>query len=365
MSAVAEAAPIEARFESPHGAFRLDVDLRLPGRGFSALFGASGAGKTTCLRAFAGLLRARGRLVVGGQTWQDDARGVFLPPHRRALGVVFQHGALFSHLSVRGNLDFALRRVPAGERRIGLDEICALLDLAPLLERRADSLSGGERQRAALGRALAASPRLLLLDEPLASLDLPRRAELLACLQRVQRSLDVPAIYVSHAPEEVAQLAPHLVLLDAGRVLASGPTAELLARLDLPLARGDAALATLDAVVIGHDAADALTQLGLDGGHALWLPSPPLTAGMRLRVRVPARDVSLTLARHADSSILNVLPATVRGLADDGPGHTMVRLDVSGAALLARITRRSAARLALAPGRAVYAQIKGSALGAA
>ncbi len=344
-------AGIEARFELARPGFRLDVALRLPGSGFSALFGASGAGKTTCLRAVAGLLHAPGRLVVGGEVWQDDARGVFRPPHRRPLGVVFQDGALFAHLSVRGNLDFARRRVPPAERRVDFEQVLALLDLEPLLERRPGGLSGGERQRVALGRALAASPRLLLLDEPLAALDLPRRADLLPRLQRVQRELGIPAIYVSHAIDEVAQLARHLVLLEGGSVRASGPTGELLARLDLPFAHGDAAQSTLDATVLRHDGADGLACVETAAG-TLWLPAPPLAAGTRLVLRVQARDVSLALSRHADTSILNSVGASVGALAEDGPSHAMVRLDAGGAALLARITRRSAAALGSGAGAA-------------
>ena len=353
---------IDARFTLAHAGFTLDIDLCLPGRGFSALFGPSGSGKTSCLRAIAGLTRAPGRLVVRGEVWQDDSTQVFLPTHRRALGCVFQDAALFPHLSVRGNLEFARDRVPTAQRRIDFEQVLHLLDLAPLLTRRTDKLSGGERQRVAIGRALAASPRLLLLDEPLASLDLARRAEVMPCLQRMQAELDIPALYVSHAPDEVAQLASHLVLLEAGKVRASGPTAELMTRLDLPLARGDTAQAALDVHVLSHDAHDKLARVAFAGGELL-LPSVAALPGSRRVVRVMARDVSLTLSRHGDTSILNVLPVTVLALADDTPGHVMVQLDANGVALLARITRRSADGLGLRPGLPVHAQIKGAALG--
>lgn len=353
---------IEARLALAYPGFSLDVDIRLPGAGFSALFGPSASGKTSCLRAIAGLQRARGCLCIGGEVWQDDARGIFVPPHRRALGMVFQQAALFAHLSVRGNLEFARRRVPAGERRVDFDQVLALLDLAPLLERRPERLSGGEAQRVAIGRALVASPRLLLLDEPLASLDLPRRAELMACLQKLQSELAIPAIYVSHAPEEVAQLTRHTVLLEAGRVRASGPTAELLTRLDLPLAHGDSAQAALDVEVSAYHTHDRIACVTFDGGELL-LPSADAAPGTRRVVRVMARDVSLTLSRHADTSILNILPVTVLGVADDTPGHVMVRLGTGrSTTLLARITRRSADALALRPGLPVQAQIKGAAI---
>ena len=356
------AAALEARFEIAHPGFRLDVDLRLPGRGFSALFGPSGSGKTSCLRAVAGLLRVPGRLCVGGEVWQDDARGLFLPAHRRAVGMVFQHAALFPHLSVRGNLEFARRRVSPGQPRVSFDQVLALLGLEPLLQRKPEHLSGGERQRVAIGRALAASPSLLLFDEPLASLDLQRRAELLPCLQAMQAELDIAALYVSHAPEEVAQLARHVVLLGADGHHASGPTAEMLTRLDLPLAHGDTAQAALAVTVLAHDPTDRIARVGFDGGELL-LPSASAAPGTQRTVRVLARDVSLTLSHHADSSILNILPATVQALADDTPGHVMVQLAVGATLLLARVTRRSASALGLRPGLAVHAQIKGAAIG--
>jgi molybdate transport system ATP-binding protein len=353
---------IEAHLALAYPGFRLDVDLSLPGRGFTALFGPSGSGKTSCLRAVAGLLHAAGRLRVRGEVWQDDARGLFLPPHRRSVGMVFQHNALFPHLNVRGNLEFARRRVLPGQPTVGFDHVLALLGLEPLLERRTEHLSGGERQRVAIGRALASSPSLLLLDEPLASLDLKRRAELLPCLQAMQAELDIPALYVSHAPEEVAQLASAVVLLESGGVRASGPTAEMLTRLDLPLAQGDTAQAALAVTVLSHDAADRIARVRFDGGELL-LPSASAAPGARRVVRVLARDVSLTLSRHADTSILNILPVTVLALADDTPGHVMVRLGAGGSALLARVTRRSADALGLRPGLAMHAQIKGAAIG--
>ncbi len=353
---------IDARLALVYPGFSLDVDLQLPGTGFSALFGPSASGKTSCLRAIAGLQRARGRICIGEEVWQDDERGVFVPPHRRALGMVFQQAALFAHLTVRGNLEFARRRVPNGHRRVEFDQVLSLFDLEPLLERRPERLSGGEAQRVAIGRALIASPRLLLLDEPLASLDLARRAELLPCLQAVQAQLSIPALYVSHSPEEVAQLTRHIVLLEAGRVRASGPTAELLTRLDLPLAQGDAAQAALDVEVSAYDARDRIARVTFDGGELL-LPGAEAAPGARRIVRVMARDVSLTLSRHADTSILNILPVTVLALADDTPGHVMVRLGMGqSTTLLARITRRSADALALRPGLPVQAQIKGAAI---
>jgi molybdate transport system ATP-binding protein len=360
-------AGIHAQFAIAYPGFALDVALDLPGRGFSALVGPSGSGKTSCLRALAGLLHAPGRLSVNGDVWQDDTRGLFVAPHRRGVGVVFQHGALFSHLTVRGNLEFARRRAVAARTSVAPDRVLALFGLTPLLDRMPAHLSGGERQRVAIARALAASPSLLLLDEPLSGLDLKRRAELLPCLQAMRSELDIPALLVSHAPDEVAALAQHVVLLGDGsapRMLASGPAAEVLTRLDLPLAHGDAAQAALEVTVIAHDPADRIARLAFDGGELL-LASAGATPGARGVVRVLARDVSLTLERHEDTSILNILPVTVLEIADDAPGQAMVRLAVGGGAcvLLARVSQRSVRALGLKAGLPVQAQIKAAALG--
>ena len=303
--------------------------------------------------------------MIGDQVWQDDGAGVWLPTHRRALGYVFQEASLFSHLSVQGNLDFGLRRVPAPERRIALDQAIALLGIGHLLARRPAQLSGGERQRVAIARALATSPHLLLMDEPLAALDAARKAELLPYFERLPRELHIPILYVSHSLDEVARLATHLVVLDAGRVLAHGPTADLLTRLDTPLAHGDHAGAVVEGELSAIEAEWQLLHVRFAGGvlQCLQAPGTPVRAlGERVRLRVQARDVSLTLAAADDTSILNVLPATVHALTDDGPAQTLVTLDVGGARLLARVTRKSAVALRLSPGCGVYAQIKGVAV---
>ena len=354
---------ILARLRLERPGFTLDVDLQLPGHGVSALFGPSGCGKTTCLRALAGLERApQGRVVVHGEVWQDEARGQWLPPHRRALGYVFQEASLFDHLSVRGNIEYGLRRLPPARRRVPVEQAVELLGLTALLARRPATLSGGERQRVAIARALAASPALLLMDEPLAALDAARKAELLPYLDRLQRQLDIPMVYVSHSPDEVARLAHHLVLLRAGQVVTSGPTLALMARLDLPLAQGDAAACVVLAEVASHDAAACLTTVRFSGGEMHLVSTQARAPGERLRLRVQARDVSLTLARQEGTSILNILPARVLQLREDGPGQAMVALDAGGTALLARVTQRSAQALALVPGLPVFAQVKGVAL---
>ncbi len=353
--------PIEARFALRYPGFDLDVDLQLPAGGVSALFGPSGSGKTSCLRCFAGLERGcEGRVVVAGEVWQDSAGGFFVPPHRRPFGFVFQDARLFPHLTVRGNLRYAMRRA-TGPEAVRFDEAVQLLGIADLLERHTDRLSGGERQRCAIARALLTRPRLLLLDEPLTALDEARKAELLPYLESLRDTLSIPMIYVSHSIREVARLADHLVLLDRGRVQASGPVTEVTARADLPFSDEDEAGVVLLARCIEHDADYALTRVQFDGG-TLWLPRVQCEIGRPLRVRVAATDVSVTLERPHATSILNVLAATVLARRDDQRGRSLVQLDLGGTRLLARLTRRSASLLGLQPGRAVFAQIKGAAV---
>ncbi|WP_322402563.1 molybdenum ABC transporter ATP-binding protein [Massilia luteola] len=353
---------LHVRLRMDRGAFRLDVDLALPQRGISALFGHSGSGKTTILRAIAGLERAPGGYVaLGDDVWQDDARGVFVPVHRRALGYVFQEASLFPHLSVRANLEFGRKRVPAQERRFALAPVADLLGIASLLERRPDGLSGGERQRVAIARALLASPRLLLMDEPLAALDLRRKLEILPYLERLHEELAVPIVYVSHAPDEVARLADHLVLLEDGRAVASGPLTETLARVDLPPSFADDAGVVLETMLAGHEE-DDLSRLEFAGG-TLCVGRRREALGTHLRCRIHARDVSLVLAYPQGSSIVNRLPAVVTAVAaTDTPGHVLVQLRMGPSPLLARITERSRRELDIVPGLQLWAQIKGVAL---
>jgi molybdate transport system ATP-binding protein len=356
---------LAARFALEFPAFRLQADFSAPGQGVTALFGPSGSGKTTVLRCIAGLLRApQGRLQVGPETWQDEARGVFLPTHRRPLGYVFQEPSLFPHLSVRGNLAYGWRRVPAAQRRVPFAQAVTLLGLEHLLARSTHALSGGERQRVAIGRALLAGPRLLLLDEPLASLDRASKAEILPYLERLRAELSLPMLYVSHDLDEVARLADHVVVLRAGRVTQSGPAAAVVSGL-AGSAAGAAAdaepTALVEAEVAGHDPRDALTELRFAGGR-LWVSAPARPAASQVRLRVHARDVSLALAPPREVSILNVLPVTVREVLPAATGQVLVRLDAGGAELLALITRRSRDALAVAPGLRCYALIKGVAL---
>ena len=356
---------LHARFRLSHPGFDLQVNLDLAGSGVTALFGPSGSGKTSCLRVIAGLARSDAEcnacIAVNGVVWQDDTQDLFVPTHQRAIGYVFQDANLFTHLSVAQNLAFGLTRVAPDQRRIALDQVVGLLGIAHLLPRRTDTLSGGERQRVAIARALATSPRLLLLDEPLAALDAQRKAEILPYLENLHSELDIPVLYVSHALDEVARLADHLVLLDNGQVMASGATHELMTRLDLPLAHGDTAGALIHASISGHEADYHLTLADFPGGR-LRVAQQKREIGQSLRLRVLARDVSLTLAPQVGTSILNILPARVVALANDSPGQVMVALDAGGTALLARITKKSVDALALVPGCAVYAQVKGVAI---
>ena len=358
--------PIHARLRLQREDFTLDVDLQLPGRGISALYGHSGSGKTSCLRCLAGLERASdGFIEVNGEVWQDSARQVFVAPHLRPIGYVFQEPSLFAHLSVRGNLEFGWRRVPAAQRKVGLDQACELLGIGHLLARRPATLSGGEAQRVGIARALLSSPRLLLMDEPLAALDGPRKREILPYLERLHGELDIPVVYVSHSQDEVVRLADHLVLLEQGRAQASGPLPELLARLDLPLSQADDAGVVLPGQVTSFDAEYQLLDLRLPGlnGSSLRIAHEARIPGTTLRVKIQARDVSLALAADQTSSILNRLPVQVRELqAADNPAHVLVSLEVGGNTLLARITRYSSDQLGIHPGQQLWAQIKSVAI---
>lgn len=351
---------IEARFCIGRDDFTLDVDLSIPGQGVTALLGPSGCGKTTLLRAIAGLECCHdGFLKVGDRVWQDARR--FVPPHQRPLGYVFQEASLFAHLSVRGNLEYGVKRVPKTGRKVSLDKAIELLGIGLLLERRTHQLSGGEKQRVAIARALAVSPEILLMDEPLAGLDPARKQEIIPYLESLHNELDIPVIYVSHSPDEVARLADHLVLLEAGRIKAAGALGDLLTRLDLPLAHGDDAEALVDAVVAGHDDDYDLTHLDFPGGR-FTVTRKALPVGHSVRLRVAARDVSLTLEHQSGTSILNIFPATIDEIMPEGSAQVTVRLLAGDVPLLSRVTRKSADLLELAHGKSVYAQAKSVAL---
>lgn len=353
---------IEARLQLQRADFTLDVNLQLPGRGITALFGPSGCGKTTCLRAMAGLERAQGRVVVNGQVWQDDATRQWRPTHQRALGYVFQEASLFAHLSARGNLQYGLQRTPAARRKVQLEQAVELLGIGHLLERSPASLSGGERQRIAIARALATSPQLLLMDEPLSALDAQRKAEVLPYLERLQRSLDIPVLYVSHAQDEVARLAHHVVLLQAGRAVLTGDTASAMAQTAYPMGPAADAASLVQGQITAYDAQDHLSTVAFDGGELFISGAAQRPPGETVRLRVLARDVSIALQAPAGSSILNRVPATIAALHADSPGHAMLSLQAGSTTLLARVSARSVRELGLQQGQMVIAQIKSVAL---
>ena len=354
---------MEARFRGALGSFALDVAFTAPARGVTALFGPSGCGKTSVLRCVAGLQRLDGRFALDGEAWQDGA--LFRPVHERPIGYVFQEASLFPHLSVRANLLYGHRRtVGRGvPETIRVDEVIGLLGLGRLFDREPHHLSGGERQRVAIGRALLSQPRLLLMDEPLAALDRFSKDEILPYLERLHDALSVPVLYVSHDLAEVERLADHLVLLRGGRVLASGPVQELQADPSLPIARMPEAGVTLPAVVEGHEPAYGLTALTLQGGRLL-VPGNLGPVGAARRVRIAASGVSLARRPPEDSTILNALPARILSAEPQDAVQMMVVVSLGdgGARMLARVTRKSWDALGLAPGQAVFVQIKGVAL---
>lgn len=340
------------------GAFDLDVDFRSDGR-LTALFGPSGSGKSTIVNLIAGLARPdRGRIAVGDQVLVDTAVGVFLPPHRRRIGYVFQDSRLFPHLTVSQNLRYGRWFTPARERYADFDTVVAMLGIGHLLDRRPAMLSGGEKSRVAIGRALLASPRLILMDEPFASLDEARKAEIFPYLERLRDESEIPIVYVSHSIAEVARLATDVVVLTEGRVSASGPASAILAQPGImpPEERGEAG-ALIDLIMAKPDDGFGLSLLASSGGE--WrLPRIDAAAGARLRVRVRARDVMLAVTKPEGISALNVLEGRVAAIAEAGPTEAVVTVHAGDDLLAARITRRSVEQLALTPGSKVYALIK-------
>jgi molybdate transport system ATP-binding protein len=350
---------LHLQFNLTRADFALNVDLQLPGRGVTALFGPSGCGKTTLLRCIAGLERASGSLMVNKQVWQDATH--FTPTHQRAIGYVFQEASLFPHLSVRSNLQYGMKRANSNGN-VAIDPIIDLLGIRALLDRKPEGLSGGERQRVAIARALAVDPKLLLMDEPLAALDLKRKQEILPYLDRLQATLEIPILYVTHSPDEVVRLAHHLVVMDAGSVVASGELADTLSRLDLPVKLGQEAGVVIESVVGSIESQWHLTRMDFDGG-SVWIRDPGLALGAKARVRILASDVSLAREQPGKSSIQNVLQGQIDAMRDDEhPGLVLVRVKVGDTALLARVTKRAVSELALTPGDTVWTQVKSVAL---
>ena len=334
------------------------------GAGLTAVMGRSGAGKTTIASAVAGLVTPDdGRIVIAGETVFDRAKGIDAPSHKRRIGYVFQEARLFPHMTVRRNLLYGKWFTGADGREFG--RIVDMLGIGDLLDRRPGGLSGGEKQRVALGRALLSDPRLLVMDEPLASLDAPRKAEIIPYLERLRDEGGKPILYVSHSASEVARLATTVVMIDAGKVVACGPAPDVLA--DPALARAmpiREAGAVLTATVTAHDEADGLSELAVSAGR-LFLPKVPAATGAKLRVRVEAHDILLFRTAPADGSALNVLPVTVASIREgDGPG-AIIGLMAGDDPLIARITRRSVRNLGLTPGMACFAVLKSTSVAAA
>lgn len=356
---------IKTQFDYTIADFRLLVDTELPGKGITAIFGVSGSGKTTYLRCIAGLERvSEGTLFVNEQMWQEQDR--FVPTEQRAVGYVFQESSLFPHLNVGRNLEYAEKRARQIKPIISRDRVISLLGIDHLLSREPQDLSGGERQRVAIARTLLSAPELLLLDEPLASLDVGRKKELIPYLKQLKSELDIPVIYVSHSADEIAQLADHIVVIDNGQILSQGPLTDMLSRLDFPLSLGDDAGVVFDARIVEKEDQWHMEQVSFgneNGGEKLWLRDSGQPVGSDHRVRILARDVSLAREKHQNTSIQNILPATIDAITeDDQKGYALIRLKIGSTAILARITLKSADRLALAPGEHVWAQIKSVAL---
>jgi molybdate transport system ATP-binding protein len=354
---------IEIDVERRLGDFRLAARFTAETTGITALFGRSGSGKTSLVNAIAGLLRPeRGTIRIGDDILFSSERGIDLPPERRRIGYVFQDGRLFPHLSVRSNLTYGMRAKGA----VGFDTVVHLLGIEKLLTRRPGDLSGGEKQRVAIGRALLSNPRVLLMDEPLAALDAPRKAQILPFVERLRDELRIPIIYVSHAMDEIIRLADNLVLLSDGRVAAVGSVEALTSRLDLrPLTGRYEAGAVIQATVARQDAGDGLSELAFPGGRIV-VPRVDLPQGTMVRARIRARDVSLALSVPDDISVLNIFTGRVVEIAEEPGPQVDISLDIGTpsepVALWARITARSVRNLGLAPGRPVVALVKAVAL---
>ena len=349
---------LQVEVRHAQGDFKLDAGFESRGR-LTAIFGASGSGKTSLVNVIAGLVKPEhARVAVDGTVLVDTAKGISVPPHRRRIGYVFQDARLFPHLTVAGNLSYGEWFTPKAERYAAREQILELLGIGHLLERKPRHLSGGEKQRVAIGRALLASPRLLLMDEPLASLDQQRKDEIMPFLERLRDEIRIPIVYVSHSVAEVTRLASDIAVLGGGRLLAFGPAAEIAQRLDLiPAEERDEGGAIIDMAVAAHDETFGMTRLTAAAGD-VFVPGYLGPAGTPARVRIRARDVMLATEEPRNISALNILRGTVTALAEAGPAAVNVTLDCKGAALVARITRQSAAVLRLAPGVTAYAVVK-------
>ena len=350
-------------------AFELKLELQLPGQGITAIFGPSGSGKTTLLRAVAGLEKnPQGRIQIAANIWQDTKQGIHLPTWQRPLGYVFQESSLLPHLSVAENLNFGLKRALKSansaqtEANKALQASIELLGIGSLLKRMPDELSGGERQRVAIARAIAMQPQLLLMDEPLASLDAARRQEIFPWLARLRDELKMPMLYVTHSAEEVTRLADHLVVLDQGHVKAQGSVSAVLTQVVNPVVVGEDAGALIEGCIGAVDAQWHLSRVDFDGG-CIWMRDAGLPVGKAVRIRILARDVSLATSEPQNTSIQNQLRGSIQSITPDAhPSQVMVVLKCGAEEVLARVTKRAVDELDLQVGQPLWAQVKSVAL---
>lgn len=355
---------LHAKFAINYPSFRLDVDLALPAHGITVLFGHSGSGKTTCLRAMAGLEHlSHGYFSVGNEVWQDSEQDLFVPTFQRDLGYVFQEAGLFPHLSVKQNLEFGWKRIASEKRKISIDDICDLLGITHLLERSTAQLSGGERQRIAIARALLTCPKLLLMDEPLSALDVGLKSEILPYLEKLHQELSIPIVYVTHSVEELARLADHVVLFNQGEIVASEAAQVVMSKAEyLPIFRDEIG-SIFDTQVVEHQD-PLITKLNIEG-LTIWAPGHIGSIGDRYRCRILASDVALSIAEPRMTTMLNHLPAKIHSIEgmESGSGQALVVLElINGQRLLAKVTLRSILQLGLEEGTEVWAQIKSVAL---
>lgn len=349
---------LECAIRHSFGAFTLDVAFGVERPGITALFGPSGSGKTTITNAIAGLFRPHeGRIVLDGEAVFDSTSRLFVSPEKRGAATVFQDSRLFPHMSVKDNLLFGWRRARGRAVQSEIDRVLDLLGIGALLERRPAKLSGGEKSRVALGRALLASPRLLLLDEPLAALDAARKAEIMPYLERLRDEAKIPMIYVTHSLDEVTQLADRLIVLKQGHVAAQGSVFELLPSLEVGLPGHEGPYGAVFQAIVSEHRSDGLSILHFGGGM-LMIPRVARAAGTKLRVRLRAQDIMLARDEPRSISANNILPAIVEGISNSGPSHADVQLRCGDVLLVARITQSSVARLAITPGQNLFAVIK-------
>ena len=350
---------IECKIKVQLESFMLDANFSIPDRGITVVFGPSGSGKTTLLRAIAGLEKSDdGFLKVGDSVWQKGED--FLATHKRQIGYVFQDAALFDHLDVKGNLNFVIKRA-IGLKEDFIESIHNLLEIKTLLNRKTTQLSGGEKQRVAIARALLTNPKILLLDEPLSALDLKRKNEILPYLDSIHNDLEIPILYVTHSQDEMSRLADHLLLIEDGNIVGSGPVNDMLTRFDMPLSHGGDAVSIIEAEVLKRDSEFNLMHLDFLGGQFI-VPDNSFPVQTKVRIRVVARDVSLTKSKQVDTSILNIFPATVQEIVIEGKAQVMVRLQIKETILLACITRKSSYKLRLEKGSEVFVQVKSVAI---